>query len=84
MKLHNPGSNQTILIFGNNKIFFSYETPVVCRIGNKWYKTSKYWTNTTSSHINSYFRTRGINNIIEKDQSFFDDLLNNLKVFVNI
>ena len=75
MKLKQAGSNQTILILGGGiEVFFSYETPVACFIsGEGYYRTNTYYSRTTSKHINSYL---GGSMAVEKDQSFFDDLIN--------
>lgn len=58
MILRQLGSNQTELSFNNgNSLFFSYETPVAgftSDLGH--FKTSTYYSRTTSKHINSYFK----------------------------
>ena len=58
MILRQLGSNQTELSFNNvNSIFFSYETPVAGHtldLGH--FKTSTYYSRTTSKHINQYFK----------------------------
>jgi len=58
MILRQLGSNQTELSFNNgNSVFFSYETPVAgftSDLGH--FKTSTYYSRTTSKHINQYFK----------------------------
>ena len=58
MILKQIGSNQTELTLNNgNSIFFSYETPVAGyndEIG--FFRTSTYYSKTTSRHINQYFK----------------------------
>ncbi len=58
MILRQLGSNQTELSFNNGTtLFFSYETPVAGHtldLGH--FKTSTYYSRTTSKHINSYLK----------------------------
>ena len=58
MILRQLGSNQTELSLNNGtSLFFSYETPVAGYspdLGH--FKTSTYYSRTTSKHINSYFK----------------------------
>ena len=59
MKLKNKGSNETEIRFKNgNVFFFSYDTPVAAYINRKYYKTSKYHSQTTSRHINRFLARR--------------------------
>ena len=57
--LENLGSNKTALYCNGNKIYFSYDTPVVvCDYDNKQVvTTSKKHSSTTSGHINSFIDT---------------------------
>jgi hypothetical protein len=78
MKLTQYGSNQTLVSFGNNEVLFSYSTPVAGFISGIGYvKTSQKWSVTTSRHINKYV---GSNNVTEKDQTFFDDLFDDVEI----
>lgn len=58
MILRQLGSNQTELSLNNgDSIFFSYETPVAGftrSIG--YFKTSTWYSSTTTRHINKYFK----------------------------
>lgn len=66
-----------ILTDSGDAVGFSYNTPVVARIGGKVYRTSKKWSVTTSKHIGklSYEITAGSNpEFISCDQSFLDSL----------
>jgi hypothetical protein len=75
MKVKNLGANKTeIVIDDRHKIFVSYETPVAARIGAKFYRTSEKFSRTTSKHINQWLD--GVN-AEEKEQSFFNELLDN-------
>ena len=58
MILRQLGSNQTELSLNNGtSLFFSYETPVAGFSPDLgWFKTSTYYSRTTSKHINQYFR----------------------------
>lgn len=53
------GTNQTEVRYGNNHILFSYSTPVAFsdNAGN-CFVTSKFWSKTTSKHINSWLAGR--------------------------
>jgi len=66
------GPNQFVHTMPNgDETFFSYDTPVAARIGGKYYRTDKKWSNTTSKHISNYL---GGEEAEEKPQEFFDNL----------
>jgi len=73
MKLNTLGNNKTELTVNGNTVFFSYNTAVACNFEGKFYRTNKFWSVTTSKHINQWLD--GIN-AEEKEQSFFDSLVN--------
>lgn len=76
MNLRPIGNNQTELDLGVYQILFSYRTPVAVvdtRTGNS-YRTEKFWSKTTSKHINSWADYSGT-----KPQAFFDNLLTEVK-----
>lgn len=55
MKLKYLGANMTLLTFTNgNELFFSYETPVAGRNSDGLFRTDKYFSTTTSRHINQW------------------------------
>ena len=54
MKLKPIGNNQTELDTGKAVILFSYETPVAVYSHGKYYRTDKYFSPTTSKHINKW------------------------------
>lgn len=55
MKLKPIGSNQTEATEGDKTILYSYSQPVACLIhGDKYYRTTKKWSSTTSRHINKW------------------------------
>lgn len=71
MKLNNLGSNQNEVTIGEATILFSYNTPVACNMGGKFYRTAKSWSRTTSKHINAWLAGAKAE---EKPQEFFDGL----------
>ena len=78
MKIKNIGSNMTEVESGGYTVLFSYETPVACHSTEemKFLKTSKKWSATTTRHINKFMARHGDPGVIEeRDQSFFDGLL---------
>jgi hypothetical protein len=72
MKMRNVGSNMTEIKTGKATILFSYNTPVACQDENGLHKTERYWSVTTSRHINKWLN--GANAEL-KPQEFFDNLL---------
>lgn len=64
------GSNQTELTANGVKVLFSYNTPVAAWINGQFYKTNKRWSVTTSKHVNKWTHLA-----VDKEQSFFDGLI---------
>ena len=57
MQLTPIASNMTEVETKDARILFSYSTPVAAYIfGEGFVKTEKYWSVTTSRHINKWFR----------------------------
>ena len=55
MQLTPIGSNMTEVETSEARILFSYRTPVAAYIfGEGYVKTEKYWSVTTSRHINKW------------------------------
>ena len=85
MKIKSIGKNQTILTFKSPEIsiypkhitvFFSYETPVACYIGEQGYfKTREKFSTTTTKHINKWLESEKAETIHVKEQSFFNNLI---------
>ena len=75
MILRQIGSNQTELSLNNgNSIFFSYETPVAGYSDDiGFFKTSTYYSKTTSRHINAYL---GETEFTEVPDQYIVDLVN--------
>lgn len=75
MNLRKIGNNETEIDVANYQILFSYNTPVACvdtRTGNG-YKTEKFWSKTTSRHINKWLALPELS--AKKPQEFFDNLI---------
>ena len=63
MKLTPIASNQTLVTYNNGKeVFFSYRTPVAGYSPELGYiRTNKYYSQTTSKHINKYLNDNNHN-----------------------
>jgi hypothetical protein len=71
MKLKQIGSNQTEITTPTGaQVLFSYETPVAAWIDGQFYKTDKFYSRTTSRHINAWAHCA-----VSKPQEFFNNLL---------
>jgi hypothetical protein len=58
MNIRIVGSNQTEVGTNVGIVFFSYNTPVAAKINGICYRTEKYFSNTTSKHINKWLEGR--------------------------
>jgi len=81
MKLTPIAANQTAVTFPNSvEVFFSYKTPVAGYHPELGYvRTKKYYSQTTSRHINKYEQSRyqGLDAFFTSvDQEIIDDLVN--------
>jgi hypothetical protein len=73
MKLKPIKSNLAeITTTSDDQILISYDTPVAARIKGVYYRTAKKWSRTTNRHLSFWLEQV---KAVEKDQSFFDDLL---------
>ena len=81
MKVKSIGANKTELELADLLILISYETPVAAiglnRPSTGALKTSEYFSNTTSKHINTWLKDHGYNpsKIGTMSQSWFNQLL---------
>lgn len=81
MKLNPIASNMTEIEVGNKTVLFSYKTPVAYHESGIGYaKTSKYWSVTTSRHINKWLKLNGFDasrgdGLREVDQETLDGLV---------
>jgi len=77
MKVKSLKKNMTELIIGETTILFSYETPVACHIdGDGFYRTKKFFSATTTRHINQWLRELRVTYAKERPQEFFETLSN--------
>jgi len=62
------------------QVLFSYKTPVAMRVltesGMEYHVTDKYWSRTTSKHINNWMPK---DDRIEHPQEYFDNLTSGVK-----
>lgn len=78
MNLNPIAANMNELSTERMIVLFSYRTPVAVMIdeglGYIFYRTAKYWSNTTTRHINKWF---GIYGKVagKKPQEYFDRLI---------
>ena len=68
MKLTPIAANQTSVTFNDGtEVFFSYKTPVAAYLPEKGYvKTDKFYSVTTSRHINKYLPTKEVPTVSEE------------------
>lgn len=79
MNLKPIASNMTELSLADGtQILFSYQTPVAMLQDNKFYKTDKKWSVTTSKHIGKWANTFWnvpLSQWENKPQEYFDNLV---------
>ena len=78
MQLTPIASNMTEVETSEARILFSYRTPVAAYIfGEGFVKTEKYWSTTTSRHINKWLRDghRDLPRFKEVPQARLDNLV---------
>jgi hypothetical protein len=86
MKLNPIAENMTEIELGvgldgkPNRVLFSYSTPVaVYRSGEGYYRTNKFWSRTTSRHINKWLKMNGADDpsagVKTLTQSFLDTFM---------
>ena len=68
MKLTPIAANQTSVTFNDGtEVFFSYRTPVAAYLPDRGYvKTEKFYSVTTSRHINKYLPTKDVPTVSEE------------------
>jgi hypothetical protein len=72
MNLKVWGLNKTEIGTRSWSVFFSYNTPVGIIIDNSVYITDKFWSKTTSKHINWWLEGLEAE---KKPQEFFDNFM---------
>ena len=77
MKLKSIAKNQTEVTVNNFTILFSYETPVAFLNIEKAGKTNQFYSQTTTKHINTFFKRYGIlpEQVKQMEQAKIDQLL---------
>ncbi len=67
MQLTPIAANQTSVSFNDGtEVFFSYKTPVAAYLPDRGYvKTDKFYSVTTSRHINKYLPTKDVPTVSE-------------------
>ena len=74
MQLNNIASNMTELTLSDGtQVLFSYKTPVACWVNGEYFKTEKYWSKTTTKHINKWAHLATL-----KPQEYFDNITKGL------
>ena len=85
MNLKPLAANMNQVEINGYKVLFSYETPVaVINSLGQHFKTEKFWSKTTSRHINKWLNGFKAE---EKPQEFFDTFLsglNDVKLFLEV
>ena len=83
MQLNPIKANMTELAVDGMQVLFSYKTPVAVLVlepengGWHQYKTDKFWSQTTSRHINQWNPRGGAFGL--KPQAWFDNLIAGVK-----
>ena len=77
MRIKPIASNMTELSLNDGTlVLFSYQTPVASFDRHGVSITNKKWSNTTTRHINKWLKLSGLSVYTSKDQSYFDNLVN--------
>ena len=73
MKIKRLGASKTLLALpSGSEIFYSYNTPVACKVSGDLYKTKEYYSKTTCKHITQYLNGRDAE---EVEQSFINQIV---------
>jgi len=73
MKLRNIGSNMTELDLGGCTVLFSYSTPVAGMGDDGLWRTDKYYSPTTTRHINKWLGGKDKGRVVP--QAWIDSLV---------
>ena len=74
MQLTPIAANQTEIETDKARVFFSYRTPVAAYVyGEGYVRTEKWWSVTTSRHINKWLPENGT--VKEVTQTYLDNLV---------
>ena len=73
MKLERLGASKSLLTLSSgSEIFYSYNTPVACKVSGDLYRTKEYYSRTTSKHISQYLNGRDAE---EVEQSLINQIV---------
>ena len=73
MKIERLGASKSLLTLSSgSEIFYSYNTPVACKVAGEFYKTKEYYSKTTCKHITQYLNGRDAE---EVEQSFINQIV---------
>ena len=73
MKLERLGTNKSLLTLSSgSEIFYSYNTPVACKVSGELFRTKEYFSRTTSKHITQYLNGRNAEKV---EQSFIQQIV---------
>ena len=75
MQIKPIASNMTELEVNNTTILFSYSTPVAGYSDEGAFRTDKWYSVTTSKHINKYLGGKDVGKVVP--QSYIDALVEN-------
>jgi hypothetical protein len=64
------GNKNQITLSDGTQVLFSYQTPVAAWKNGEFFKTDKFWSKTTSKHINEWTHLATL-----KPQEYFDTLV---------
>jgi len=73
MKINPIKSNMTELEVNGNSILFSYKTPVAGYDDKGAFRTSEWFSMTTTKHINQYLGGKDVGRVVE--QSYIEGLV---------
>lgn len=81
MRLTPIAKNQTVLVFDDAEILFSYETPVAAFFfdDRKAIRTSEKFSRTTSKHINTWSRIVNCASCREVNQDYLNALVGSVR-----
>lgn len=77
MKAKSVGLNQTEIELSNKTVLVSYQTPVASiQVDGQCFKTDTKFSNTTSKHINSFFKRHEVPDaaIATRPQVYFNSI----------
>lgn len=74
MTIKNLGPNTTLVTTGETLVLWSYGVPVASRVDGNFYRTSRKFSRTTTSHINKWLGQMGGQEATVIPHSVFEEL----------